>query len=289
MVRGGRILPAMETPSPVLRPVPATDRIVSIDVLRGFALLGILVMNIQAFSMIAAAYFNPTAYGDLAGGNYRVWLLGHLLFDQKFMSIFSMLFGAGVLLMWQRAERSGGRSTRLHYRRMGWLILFGLLHGYLLWWGDILYMYGMSGLLVYLFRRWNPRKLLVVGLIAVAVPFVLFLLAGWSLPYWPDEIRGEMELKEWRPPPETVAEEIGNYRGGWIDQMSSRVPKALALQTGGFFLFAGWRIGGMMLIGMALFQFGVFSAARSVRFYLAMIVPAVAVGIPVIAYVALTT
>ena len=102
MVRGGRILPAMETPSPVLGPFPATDRIVSIDVLRGFALLGILVMNIQAFSMIAAAYFNPTAYGDLAGGNYRVWLLGHLLHCEFCYK--DALFAGGKSFYTQRVE-----------------------------------------------------------------------------------------------------------------------------------------------------------------------------------------
>jgi uncharacterized membrane protein YeiB len=89
-----------------LRPVAEKERIVSIDALRGFALLGILYMNIQAFSMVSAAYMNPTAYGDLQGANYAVWLAGHLLADLKFMSIFSMLFGAGIFLM-GKVERVG--------------------------------------------------------------------------------------------------------------------------------------------------------------------------------------
>src|SRR5947199_6582075 len=112
-------------------PVAETERIVPMDVLRGFALLGILVMNIQLFAMVEAAYDNPTAYGDLNGANFLVWLFSHLLADQKFISIFSMLFGAGILLLWQRAEASGGRPARLHYRRMSWLILFVLLQAYL--------------------------------------------------------------------------------------------------------------------------------------------------------------
>src|SRR5258706_11965699 len=127
-------------------PVGESERIVPMDVLRGFALLGILVMNIQLFAMVDAAYNNPTAYGDLNGTNFLVWLFSYLLADQKFMSIFSMLFGAGIILMWQNAERSGARPTVLHYRRVGWLILFGLLHAYLLWNGDILYTFGMCGL-----------------------------------------------------------------------------------------------------------------------------------------------
>jgi uncharacterized protein len=150
------------------QPVTEKERIVSIDVLRGFALLGILPMNIQYFSMISAAYENPTAYGDLKGANYWVWLLCHVLADQKFMTIFSMLFGAGILLMTSRIEATGKPSAALHYRRMGWLILFGLAHAYLLWSGDILVAYGMCGLLVYLFRKLRPRTLLVLALLTIA-------------------------------------------------------------------------------------------------------------------------
>ena len=89
-------------------PTTQSERILSLDVLRGFAVLGILVMNIQAFSMIGGAYFNPTAYGDLTGLNYLVWLFSHLLADMKFMAIFSMLFGAGMVLMAERLEATDG-------------------------------------------------------------------------------------------------------------------------------------------------------------------------------------
>ena len=84
-------------------PVVQTARIDAIDVLRGFALLGILLMNVQSFAMPQAAYFNPTAYGDLEGANLNVWVAVRMLADQKFMTIFSMLFGAGIVLM------AGGR------------------------------------------------------------------------------------------------------------------------------------------------------------------------------------
>src|SRR5438876_6588613 len=93
-------------------PVAETERIVPMDVLRGFALLGILVMNIQSFAMVGAVYDNPTAYGDLNGANFLVWLFSHLLAVQKFISIFSMLFGAGIVRLWQRAETSVARPAR---------------------------------------------------------------------------------------------------------------------------------------------------------------------------------
>ena len=107
-------------------------RIDAIDVLRGFALLGILVLNVQSFAMPGAAYFNPTAYDDLEGANLHVWVAGRMLADQKFMTIFSMLFGAGIVLMTGRAEARGG-ARQVHYRRMAWLLVIGLLHAHLLW------------------------------------------------------------------------------------------------------------------------------------------------------------
>ena len=155
--------------APAAQPVAEKERIVSIDVLRGFALLGILPMNIQYFSMIAAAYFNPTAYGDLRGADYWVWFLSHVLADEKFMAIFSMLFGAGILLMTSRVESNGGKSAALHCRRMGWLILFGVAHAFLLWSGDILFSYGVCGLAVYWLRKLRPLVLLGIGLLLLAV------------------------------------------------------------------------------------------------------------------------
>ena len=102
------------------RPAAEKERILSIDVLRGVAVLGILPMNIQYFAMASAAYWNPTAYGDLHGANFVVWLASHVLCDLKFMAIFCMLFGAGIVLMTERAEAAGRRAAALHYRP-GWL------------------------------------------------------------------------------------------------------------------------------------------------------------------------
>src|SRR5687768_15032886 len=147
-------------------PVAESDRLIAMDVLRGFVLLGILVMNIQSFAMPFSAYMNPTVYGDLTGANFWVWAIGHLLFDQKFITIFSMLFGAGILLM---TARAGDQAGRIHRRRMGWLILFGLLHAHLFWYGDILYWYGMCGLLAYLFRHKAPKTLLAVGAVLIFI------------------------------------------------------------------------------------------------------------------------
>jgi uncharacterized protein len=260
-------------------PVGVGERIASIDVLRGFALLGILIMNIQSFSMIEAAYLNPTAYGDLSGLNRWVWTLSHIVANEKFISIFSMLFGAGIVLMTGRADAGGIRPGGLHTRRSIWLIVMGLLHAYLLWYGDILFTYGVCALIVFSRRKLPPRKLIIAGLIIFSVAFLLFMFFGISLRFWPEESKAE-SMQNWLPSEEAISAELAAYRGTWLEQMRARIPAAVALQTFVFLVLEGWRVCGLMLIGMALFKMGVFSAERSKRFYVAMVGIGYAVGLP---------
>jgi len=162
--------------------------------------------------MIGAAYANPTAYGDLHGANWWVWLLCHILADQKSMTIFSMLFGAGILVMTRHIEAQGLPSARLHYRRMGWLILFGLLHGFLLWDGDILYAYGVGGLIVYLLRKIAVGKQLLVAGLLLAIGSGIFVASYYSMPWWPAAQRQELEHSMWQPTAEQEGRKIAAYR-----------------------------------------------------------------------------
>jgi uncharacterized protein len=145
--------------------LPESARLVSLDVLRGIALLGILIMNIQSFAMINAAYLNPTAFGDLTDFNKTVWILSHVLADQKFLSIFSMLFGAGIILFCENVKKKGYLPASFYYRRLFWLFTFGLIHGYLFWHGDILVAYAICGALAFIFRKLRPAVLIAIGLI----------------------------------------------------------------------------------------------------------------------------
>ncbi|HLE80238.1 MAG TPA: DUF418 domain-containing protein [Dehalococcoidia bacterium] len=265
-------------------PVAESERIGSLDVLRGFAVLSILVMNIQSFSMPFSAYINPTVYGDLTGANRWVWVLSHVLADQKFMTIFSMLFGAGIALLTSRVETRGSSAGRVHYRRILWLLFFGLLHAYLLWYGDILVLYAVCGLVAYAFRKLQPSRLLLVGALVIALPSAFYLFSGWSMPYWPQEGVAQLERDTWNPPPEEIAREVATYRGGWWGQMEHRAPAALEFQTFLTLIWGFWRAGGLMLVGMGLFKLGVFSAQRSAGFYLGLVAAAVLVGIPVVSY-----
>ena len=258
-------------------PVAETDRLVSMDVLRGFVLLGILVMNIQSFSMPMAAYMNPTVYGDLTGANYWVWLLSHLLFDQKFMTIFSMLFGAGILLM---TARAGADAGHVHRRRMGWLILFGLLHAHLLWYGDILYWYGMCGLAAYLFRNQPPRMLVAVGALLMVVGSLLPVGMAFAMPA---DILAEIRDTEWQPTASVLARELAAYRGGFLDQAALRSPTALTFETF-YLIFMGWKVLGLMLVGMALLKLDVFTARRPPASYATLAALGFVLGLPLVAF-----
>jgi uncharacterized protein len=270
-------------PTPVrVSPTPAAARIASIDVLRGFAVLGILVMNVQSFSMPSAAYSNPTAYGDLSGANLWVWVLSHVLAAQKMITIFSMLFGAGIVLMTERAG-ADGRPAILHYRRMGWLILIGLLHARLLWYGDVLYAYGMCGLVAYFFRGLRPLALIAWAVLFIAFSSANDLSFGVSLQSSPPDQIAQAE-SGWQPSAEEIDREVMAYRGGWLDQLPMRSAQADYLETSGFITLIGPDILGRMLLGMALLKLGVFSARRSRRFYLRLLAVGSGVGIPVVAY-----
>ena len=212
-----------------------------------------------------------------------VWVAGRMLADQKFMTVFSMLFGAGIVLMTGRAE-ARGESGRLHYRRMGWLLGIGLLHGHLLWSGDILFLYAVCGLVVYPLRRQPPGRLLALGTVLVGVASAVLVITGLSLPYWSGEERAEFLTEVWQPTPAMIDAELGAYRGEWLDQQPVRSEAAFGFETLVLLTWGMWRAGGLMLIGMALFAQGVFSARQSFRFYATLILLAIAIGLPVQGY-----
>lgn len=262
-----------------IRPTAPADRIVALDVLRGFALLGILVMNIQSFSMIDAAYLNPTAFGSLEGAEGGVWLLSQLFADGKFISIFSMLFGAGMVLMSDRAVARGDAPARLHYRRMAGLLVIGLAHSYLLWSGDILVPYAVCGSLAFLLVRLSPKGLAAAGLASWLIGGMILLLLGLAMLAAPPAMLAELDASDWQVSPQTIAADLKTFRGGWLQQQEQRVIDSLFMQLVALPLMF-WQLTGLMLIGMALFKTGFLVGRLSVRWYANAAIFALAVGLP---------
>src|SRR5687767_11439626 len=157
-----------------ISPISLQERIEILDVLRGLAICGILIGNMQWFSGYGMM---PPAMAELSPIADRVtYFLVHFLVEGKFYSIFSFLFGFGFALQIARAEQRGDFKASLFKRRLFWLLVIGLLHAYLLWAGDILSIYAVMGFLLILFRRKTNRSLLKWALASMVVPILTYLL-----------------------------------------------------------------------------------------------------------------
>ena len=130
-----------EQDQPAASPVRMEERISVLDTIRGFGLLGILLMNICSFGLPGPAYDSPAPAGGATGVNLLTWCFTTIFADGKMRAIFSMTFGASVYLLVDRLSRRGAAADAadIHYRRMLWLLLFGIIHAYLIWDGDILF------------------------------------------------------------------------------------------------------------------------------------------------------
>ena len=249
--------------SSLSQPINLKNRIHSLDLLRGFAVLGILIMNITSFSQISMAYMNPTIGAGLEGYNQYFHGFNFIFADTRFMSIFSMLFGAGVVLFTQRIEAKGKRVAALHYKRMFWLLLFGLIHAYFIWAGDILVAYAICGSLVFFFRKKSIRTLFIMAIILFLIPIIFNFMTYYGMPA--DEL--ESTFAFFNPSAEEIASQTQAMRGSYLEQMPLRVEEALGLQTLVFMLEMFWRASAMMLLGIILYRKGILSADKSTAYY----------------------
>lgn len=290
--------------STMFAPVDPGRRNCALDVLRGVALLGIFSMNVADFAAPYAAYSNPTLvfpYEDLNRWTY--WVV-HTLFDMKMMSIFSMLFGASVIMYGAKAtERLGEPLARwLWIRRMLWLMVIGLVHAYLIWEGDILVTYAGVGLIL----MWWVRELTARVLVALSGVFLVVSLAGvlylgswvfvnahpdialrWGVPEQTveemvDEDAFEAFRHDLAPDDEAVADWIELYQGGWLGIFKERISTTMQIHFVMFPITLFWRVGSMMLLGAALYKTGVLTGDRRRRFYLVWMLVFYAIGLPIV-------
>ena len=158
-------------------------RHITLDALRGFAVMGILAMNIVAFALPEWAYVAPGTYGGDSAADKASWLFSFIFIDGKMRGLFSLLFGASMALIIERAEAKGENPARVHYSRMIWLLLFGLAHFLFIWWGDILFLYAVIGCIAYRFRKWEAKRLIKWALIIYSLGFLLYALQFGGLQF----------------------------------------------------------------------------------------------------------
>jgi len=157
--------------SPSVAPVQQTERLQIVDILRGFALFGILFVNMTIFSRPIQLILFPADPASPWFDHAAEWLI-HFLGEGKFYALFSMLFGLGLTLLMERVEGRGGKFTPLYLRRLLVLLGFGLVHAFLVWIGDILILYALIGFILILFRKAKPRTLLVWIVLLVTLPLL---------------------------------------------------------------------------------------------------------------------
>ncbi len=270
---------------------PPGARIVALDIVRGVAVMGILAMNIVGFALPDAAYVNPLAAGHEGPADTLSWLVSFILVDGKMRGLFSVLFGASMLLVIDRAEASGEPAASVHFRRMGWLLLFGLLHLYLVWYGDILSLYAPIGMLAFLFRRAPTRLLLLAAATLLSLQLMLFIGIAASaaqagaavaadradadtLALWDDLRQGFG-----RYTPDELSAALALHRGSWWGIVAANFATNAFLPLNMLF-FLGAETLAYMLLGMAALRSGFLTGGWSGRAYARVVIGGLAIGLP---------
>lgn len=284
-------------------PVKQKSRINSLDVIRGIALLGILLMNINGMGL-AFAYEDPTIAGGADGLNLKVWIANNMLFEGTMRGLFTLLFGAGVILLTSRLEKSGAgiAAADIYYRRILWLLVFGLVNVWvLLWDGDILFPYALFALMLFPFRNTPVKKLILLGCLLIGLGIL------WDVSDYQNKLEiqkngteaqvlkeqgatltktQETSLTDWeklkaKHTPEEVATYTQEMHQGYWDVLLAKVKVNQFMQTWFMYRIWPWDILSFMLIGMAFFKLRIFHGERSNLFYGLMLLIGYVVGLSI--------
>ena len=284
-------------------PISESHRIESLDVLRGFALLGILLLNIIGFGFISSAYVAP-GLTIQSPADMVAWILVDLTAEGAMRGLFSILFGAGVVLFLGSDNNSRGG---LHMKRTFWLLMFGLLNGYLLLWtGDILVTYAVCGFILFFARNVSGKRLLITSCIFIALLSLYNAGMHFGLLYLQDSAAQATELQaqgksisaelraaqadwqefasEYRPSQTAVANEIATRGGSYLSAFSWTMDhNTEILVTSLWFILVPDALA-LMLLGMALFKLGVLQGQLRVSVYRHMAVFGICGGLLINAY-----
>ena len=285
------------------KPTQQSGRINSLDVIRGIALLGILLMNINGMGL-PFAYSDPTIAGGSDGLNLQVWIANNMFFEGTMRGLFTMLFGAGAILLTSRLEKSGAGITTadIYYRRILWLLLFGIINVYIfLWHGDILYPYAIFGLMLFPFRNASVKNLILVGCALITIG-VLWDISdyrnnldtqkngiemqtlkdqGVTLNEEQQDVLNKWEKLNTKHTPEEVKEKIEKMHQGYWSVLMEKVKGNQFMQTWLPYRLWVWDILSFMLLGMALFKLRVFHGERSHQFYIILLVTGYLIGLSI--------
>ena len=295
-------------PTPMLAaPISQQERIIFLDSLRGIAILGILLMNIPGFgiSYYAINDFSVQSQGDL---NYFFWyVFGPGVFEGSMRGLFSMLFGAGMFIFISRLEKrtTGLMTAELFMRRQLWLLVFGLFHAYVLFWfWDVLYHYAICGIVLFAFRRLQPKYLFMAAAFCLVAMTVVEnknlyrekavirkgeLIAKidttkTKLTDKQKEDLGAMNgIKESSTPEakkKKIEKQVTAIRGNYCDIYKERSNAAERSETYGVYYWAIWDVSLFMLLGLAFFKLKILQGEAKTKIYAWMAIIGLGVGLP---------
>ena len=272
-------------------------RIATLDIVRGIAVMGILAMNIVAFAMPFQAYMNPVALGSAGALDLASWVFSFVLVDGKMRGLFSFLFGASMLLVIEKAEAKGENAARIHFRRMGWLLVFGLLHLYLIWFGDILTGYALVGMAAWFFHASSTRALIRWAIALLALQLLILAtmtLATFSLSAAAAAPGASAEtIAQWHAMAASfdvlsgaaLTQKLAIYSGGYGGILADRVALNAFTPISALFLF-GWETLAYFLLGMAALRTGFLRGDWSAAAYRRTALIGFGIGLPAYALLA---
>jgi uncharacterized protein len=242
-----------ESAAPIA-PVQQTERVQIVDILRGFALFGILFVNMTIFARPMQVLLFPADPAMPWYDRAAEWLI-HFLGEGKFYALFSMLFGLGLTLLMERIEARGGKFVPLYLRRLLVLLLIGIVHAFLIWIGDILILYALLGFLLILFRKAKPRTLLIWAVILIAIPLLFtaavtgLLELGRSVPEGAEQIN--LSFAEARASFAADLERANRVyvEGNFLEITEQRIYDYTSMGISAFFVM-GFNVLGMFLLGV---------------------------------------
>ena len=258
-------------------------------------MLGILLLNIVSFALHSGAYFMP-AFSLVSSSDYLIWAGVEIFAEGAMRSLFSMLFGAGVALF-----ADTGKTAAVHYRRNFWLLVIGLIDAFvLLWSGDILVNYALAGFVLYFVRNVRASRLLTAAVILLVLLSAMYALMHLGMSQLRDvasdvatsglepTMQQQEMISQWEafketqdPSPETIAAELEERRAGVLSAYRWHAQTFLALLGFALPVIMFWDALVMMLLGMALYRYGVLKGEQSRGFFVKLSVLGFAVGIAV--------
>ncbi len=231
---------------------PVQVRAPTLDLLRGIAVLGILLVNIYSFALPEVVRLDASLMPHYSNLEQWCWYLIYFFADTKFIALLSLAFGASLwLFAADKQALTDSELNNLQWRRSISLLVFGAAHGYLLWDGDVLVTYALFSFVVWRWRYWGDRKLMFTALILFAIQALLYGGMFWL----PADVWQELSYMFDEA---ALAEEVAHYQQGWWQQASRRFADALSMQL--IAVFGGWFPCSMMLVGVVLARRGYFSA-----------------------------